>query len=52
MVQENEQHAADIDRYEDELSKLSARAVELDDELKQDPLKRDAMRLYEQIAQV
>jgi hypothetical protein len=52
MVKENERHAADIDRFESDLAQLNARGAELDAELMRDPLKRDAVRLYEQIAQV
>ena len=43
---------AEIDEHEARLAQLNARAAEMDVELQQNPLKRDAIRLYEQIAQM
>eukprot|EP00038_Savillea_parva_P010203 m.188594 g.188594 ORF g.188594 m.188594 type:complete len:590 (+) comp17488_c0_seq1:239-2008(+) len=52
MTSENERFVAEIDEHEARLAQLNARAAEMDVELQQNPLKRDAIRLYEQIAQM
>lgn len=45
-------YVGEIDAYEAKLTQLNAQATEMDAELQQNPMKRDAIRLYDQIAQM
>mmetsp|Transcript_9305 Transcript_9305/g.23911 ORF Transcript_9305/g.23911 Transcript_9305/m.23911 type:complete len:590 (-) Transcript_9305:1781-3550(-) len=52
MTAENEQFVKEIDAHEATLAQLNSRAAQNEVELQQNPLKRDAIRLYDQISQM
>eukprot|EP00041_Stephanoeca_diplocostata_P015008 m.283840 g.283840 ORF g.283840 m.283840 type:complete len:601 (+) comp19890_c0_seq2:175-1977(+) len=50
MQEENTRMSAEIDRMTHELEELNARSAEFETELQQNPIKREAIKLHEQIA--